>query len=571
MQTGTPMSLSRAKEARTEMLLPLAILRAAALLSALSACGYGSYPDAHPAYGRGGIPSTPTSPSSSPLVRLVLSPASITVAAGGTTQFVVSGTRQDGTTTTPTIAYAATGGTITSAGLYTAGTAVGAFSVIATQEGGSLADTARVTVTLSAAPPTALVLVTQPTGAVSGAPFIQQPVVELRSAQNQPVVRGGVVITASRATGPGTLDGTLSATTNAQGRAVFAGLQITGTGAYTLAFTSPGLSRATSATVIVTLASLRRLAAARGFTMGAMANVTPLATDSQYRKILASQYNLVVPGFAMKFVHIHPGPTQYAFADADSLLAFARANGMAVHGHTLVWHSSLPSWITSGTFSRAQLLAVLRDHITTVVGRYAGKVATWDVVNEVMGDNGTSLRSTIWLNTIGAEYIDSAFVWAHRADPTARLFLNDYGAESATPKADGILRLAQGLRARGIPIDGVGFEAHFTTSPPPASSIRANFARFANAGFDIRVSELDVRIPDGSAVAALTAQGALYRDVLDACLLLARCGSLTSWGFTDHDSWIPAYFPGFGRALPFDSVYQPKPAFDSMAVRLRGP
>ncbi len=183
------------------------------------------------------------------LTQLVLAPASITLAPGGTSQFAVSGTWSDGSTTVPAVTYSATGGTIAAGGLYTAATAPGTFRVIATHQGGSRADTSSVTVTTL--PPSRLELVTQPAGAVSGQAFSQQPVVELRDAQNQAVTGAGVVVTASKATGSGSLSGTLAATTDAQGRATFATLAITGSGLHTLDFTALSLTKATSQAFVV--------------------------------------------------------------------------------------------------------------------------------------------------------------------------------------------------------------------------------------------------------------------------------------------------------------------------------
>ena len=317
---------------------------------------------------------------------------------------------------------------------------------------------------------------------------------------------------------------------------------------------------------VVPPTTLRSLAASRGFTMGAAARVDLL--NGQYQQVLAAQYNGVTTEGAMKFSYIHPSLGQYAFADADKLVSFAQASGMAIHGHCLVWHLLLPTWITGGNFTKPQLLAVLKDHITTVVGRYKGKIESWDVVNEAVGEDG-SLRSSIWLTTIGPAYIDSAFVWAHGADPAAKLYLNDNSAEWLNGKSDSVLKVVKALKARGVPIDGVGFQTHFSMTPPAASSIRSNFDRFAKAGFDIRVSEMDVRIANG--LPGLQAQAVIYRDVLDACLLLPRCKGFTTWGFTDRASWIPYFYIGFGRGLPLDSAYRPKPAFDSLAARLQRP
>ncbi len=318
---------------------------------------------------------------------------------------------------------------------------------------------------------------------------------------------------------------------------------------------------------------LRSLASAHHLLVGVAVDVNALHNDPLYRQKLASEYSSVTPEWVMKFSTIHPGPNQYAFDGADSLVSFAQANGMAVHGHTLVWGEALPSWITAGKFTRDQLLQVLRDHIATVVGRYRGKVATWDVVNEVVGDT-TPLRNTLWLQVIGPAYIDSAFVWARRADPGAKLYLNETHAEGINAKSTATLTLVQGLRARGIPIDGVGFQAHFTLTPPPptAADLAANLARFVNAGFDVRVSEMDVRIADAAQASALDQQAAVYHDMLDACLRESpHCVAFTTWGFTDRHSWIPKFYPGYGRALPFDDSYQSKPAYTALLTRLQQP
>ena len=316
------------------------------------------------------------------------------------------------------------------------------------------------------------------------------------------------------------------------------------------ALVTPAISRTSGPANAPEAPTLRLYAEARHFAMGAAVGMPAFRTDSEYRQNLAAEYNSLVPENAMKIGSIHPEATRYAFADADDLLTFAQSNHMAVHGHTLLWHQHLPAWITDVKFTKAQLLAVLRIHIETVVGRYKGRIATWDVVNEAVVDNG-SLRNSIWLQVIGPEYIDSAFAWAGRADPAARLYLNDYGAEWVNAKSNAILSLVQGLRARGVPVHGVGFQAHLTP-PSAASTVRENFARFASAGFDIRVSEMDVRIPDSAGASGLASQAKVYADLLDACLRVSRCIGFTTWGFTDES-------------------YQRKPAYDALMARLQQP
>ena len=356
------------------------------------------------------------------------------------------------------------------------------------------------------------------------------------------------------------------------------GLYTAGTapGTFAVIAIQQGGTTADTSVVTVTAGSaptLRLLASARHFAMGAAVRDSAFRNDAQYLQTLVTQYNSIVPEDATDFWPIHPGPSEYAFAAADALVSFAQANGMVIHGHSLSWYAWIPTWITGGGYTNDQLRAILKDHITTVVGRYRGRIVSWDVVNEVENVSGTGLRSSFWVDHLGPEYIDSAFVWAHRADPAAKLYLNDYATETINPKSDAVLALAQALKGRGVPIDGVGFQMHILHfwPPPTSAQIQANFARFASAGFDIRITELDVDVADTAGAAALASQGATYRAVLDACLRIPRCIELTTWGFTDRYNWVPQQFPGYGRALPFSSTYQPKPAFDSLVIRLGQP
>ncbi len=491
------------------------------------------------------------------LEHLDLAPPSVTLLPTGTIRFAVSGTWTDGSSTHPDVTYATTGGTITADGLYTAGATPGTFAVIATQQGGSLADTSTVTITLS--PPTLTQLVLTPASVTLAPGGTRQFVVSGTWSDGSSTVPAVTYF----ATG-----GTITA----------GGLYTAGTtpGTFQVIATQQGGPKADTSGVTVTAVSaptLRLLASARNFAIGAAVRDSAFRNETLYRQTLVTQYNSIVPEDATDFWPIHPGPTQYAFANADTLVAFAQANGMAIHGHSLVWYSWNPTWVTNGGYTNDQLRAILKDHITTVVGRYKGRIVSWDVVNEPMEESGNGLHSSFWMDHLGPEYIDSAFVWAHRADPAAKLYLNEWATETIGPKSNAILALAQALKGRGIPIDGVGFQMHLTHfwPPPTSAQIQANFARFANAGFDIRITEMDSDIADTAGAAALVAQGAVYAAVLDACLRTPRCIELTTWGFTDKYHWVPQHFPGWGRALPFDANYQPKPAFDSLIVRLGQP
>jgi endo-1,4-beta-xylanase len=491
------------------------------------------------------------------LERLDLAPPTVTLSPTGTIRFAVSGTWTDGSSTDPDVTYASTGGTITADGLYTAGATPGTFAVIATEQGGSLADTSTVTVTVS--PPTLTQLVLTP-ASVTLAP----------GGTNQWVVSG------TWSDGSSTVP---AVTYSATGGTITAGgLYTAGTtpGTFQVIATQQGGPRADTSSVTVTAVSaptLRLLASARNFAIGAAVRDTPFTREPLYRQTLATQYNSIVAEDATDFWPIHPGPSQYAFGRADSLVAFAQANGMAMHGHSLVWYSWNPTWVTNGGYTSDQLRAILKDHITTVVGRYKGKIVSWDVVNEPIEESGNGLHSSFWMDHLGPEYIDSAFVWAHRADPAAKLYLNEWATETIGPKSNAILALAQALKGRGVPIDGVGFQMHLSHfwPHPTSEQMQTNLIRFSNAGFDIRITELDSDIADTAGTAALIEQAVVYRNVLDACLRTPRCLEVTTWGFTDKYHWVPQQFPGYGRALPFDANYQPKPAFDSLIVRLGRP
>lgn len=317
--------------------------------------------------------------------------------------------------------------------------------------------------------------------------------------------------------------------------------------------------------------TLRSLAQAKGRYVGAAVDPRPLLGEPLYAETLAREFNMVTPENALKFGRTQPSRDRYTFRDADAIVAFARANGMAVRGHTLVWHVVLPRWLTGGAFTREELLAILRAHIATVAGRYRGQIAAWDVVNEALGNDG-SWRDTIWYKTIGPEYVDLAFRWAREADPQARLFYNDYDCEGLGSKSDAVYELVKGLRQRGVPIDGVGLHMHvrIDASPEPAE-VAANLQRLAALGLEVHITEMDVRIDGAVTEGKLARQASIYKDMLRVCLAAENCRAFVLWGFTDRHSWIPSYFRGWGAALPFDEAYRPKPAYRALMEALSTP
>jgi endo-1,4-beta-xylanase len=307
--------------------------------------------------------------------------------------------------------------------------------------------------------------------------------------------------------------------------------------------------------------TLRELADARGYRFGAAVDAAQLTTLGQYRTTVSDEFNTLTPGNALKFGPLRPSRQTFFWDNADAVVEFAEDNGMQIRGHVLLWHQQNPYWLTNGNYNRAQLMQIMREHIQTVVGRYRGRIARWDVVNEGVADDG-SLRKTLWLNGIGPEYIEMAFEWAHESDPDALLYYNDYSAEGSGAKSDGVYDLVADLKDRAIPIHGVGMQMHFSTEySPTGSDVRANMARLANLGLLVDVTEMDVRIPMPADASELAAQGEIYSSFLQICLDAPNCMSFTIWGFTDAYSWVPGTFPGYGAALIFDEDYEPKPAY----------
>ena len=312
---------------------------------------------------------------------------------------------------------------------------------------------------------------------------------------------------------------------------------------------------------------LKELAAPLGIWIGAAVTVAPLAGEPAYGEAVRRECSVVTPENEMKWGPIHPGRDRYDFARADAIVDFARAAGIAVHGHTLVWHNQNPAWLTTGAVAPGELEGLLREHVAAVVGRYAGRVAAWDVVNEALADDGT-LRASLWAQRLGPGYLAAAYRAAHAADPQARLLYNDYGAEGLTRKGDAQYRLLAGLLAQGVPLHGVGFQVHVTAAGVPAEPLARNLERLAALGLELYVTEMDVRLPTPPSDEALAAQAAVYRSVLDVCLAQPACKGFQTWGIADRHSWIPGRYPGFGAALPLDERYAPKPAHRALGEAL---
>jgi endo-1,4-beta-xylanase len=316
--------------------------------------------------------------------------------------------------------------------------------------------------------------------------------------------------------------------------------------------------------------------------------------DPNAAAIATKQFSAITAENVMKWMSIHPEPNDYNFAPADRFVDFGLKNNMFIVGHTLVWHWQTPLWVfvddANQPVTREVLLARMKDHITTVVGHYKGKVKGWDVVNEVLDDNGLP-RKTKWQQIIGDDYIAKAFEYAHEADPNAELYYNDFSLENPA-KRDGCIRLVKDLQAKGVHIDGVGLQAQAWRLPPDYPDLK-DVEDFINAvsalGVKVMVTEMCIDVlpkalympgadlkkraelreelnpyvnglPDDMQKKLADRYAELFSLFLKHSSQISR---VTMWGVYDKTSWLNNW-PVRGRTnypLLFDRNYQPKPAF----------
>lgn len=331
--------------------------------------------------------------------------------------------------------------------------------------------------------------------------------------------------------------------------------------------------------------ALRTLAAQKTphLQIGTAVASNPLLSEPQYAQTLGREFGMVTPENVMKFQFIHPQRNMYAFAEADAVVDFAQKNHIQIHGHTLVWSEAVPRWVTDGRFNSAELKTIMEDHIKTVVGRYKGKIRDWDVINEPLNDDrfnvNLGLRESVWYKAMGEQFMDIALRAAHKADPDAKLYINEYGCEEDNEKADALYKIAKRLLDRGVPLHGIGFQLHEdigkdsdgTYTPVTPAEFKANLKRFTDLGLEVRVSEIDVNIHGDVTNALINQQGDYYKSMLQLAAENNAFTAFSSWGFTDrYSSLAPAdEYNVFGNGMMYDENYNPKPAFNKMRAYLQ--
>ena len=324
-------------------------------------------------------------------------------------------------------------------------------------------------------------------------------------------------------------------------------------------------------------------------------------TDTASVALLTQQFNTISPENVLKWEVVHPQSGVYDFTPSDAYVAFGERHGMFIIGHTLTWHSQTPKWVfedsAGGPLTRDALLARLRDHIHTVVGRYKGRISGWDVVNEALDEDGT-MRLSPWLRIIGPDFVAQAFQFAKEADPAAELYYNDYSMENPQKRAGGI-RLIKSLLDQGVTVNAVGMQDHLKMNWPTVAEEDSTIAAFVALGVKVNITELDVDVlpqatPNRGAdvsmrAAAQTAlnpypaglpdsvQRALTTRYVDMFRVFLKYGAsidrVTFWGVTDGDSWLNGW-PIRGRTsypLLFDRAGRPKAAFDGVMALARRP
>src|SRR6187431_2186608 len=269
--------------------------------------------------------------------------------------------------------------------------------------------------------------------------------------------------------------------------------------------------------------------------------------ESSFTTLTNREFNMITAVNEMKWDATEPNQNSFSYGRGDQIANWARSNGKQVRGHALLWHNQMPGWAKNLSGSALRNAAI--NHVTKVATYYKGKVYAWDVVNEAFADDGRGSRRDSSLQRTGNDWIEAAFRAARNADPNAKLCYNDYNTDGINAKSTGVYNMVKDFKARGVPIDCVGFQSHLGTSLP--GDYQSNLQRFADAGVDVQITELDVA-QGGN-------QANIYATVTKACLAVSRCTGITVWGIRDSDSWRTGENP-----LLFDNSGNKKAAYNSV-------
>lgn len=308
-----------------------------------------------------------------------------------------------------------------------------------------------------------------------------------------------------------------------------------------------------------------------------------LTDNLKFKELITTEFNSITAENDMKMNNMYLGPNDYDWSDGDAIVAYAKENGLRVHGHTLIWHPeyAIPNWLESFSGTDEEFHALIENYIKATVSHFAevkdsegnSIVASWDVVNEAF--DGGNLRSSLFRTRMGDDYVKKCFQWAREADPNVKLFYNDYSIFGNGVKRNAIISMVNDFKANNVPIDGIGMQTHITHNWPSASDLTASIQEVANLGLLVHLSELDIQVNYGNDITTLTTERAnsqsdqfqLVANYYVNYVPKAQQHGITLWGMRDNDSWL--YEGGTEWPLLFDISFDPKPAYDGFKNGLK--
>lgn len=301
------------------------------------------------------------------------------------------------------------------------------------------------------------------------------------------------------------------------------------------------------------------------FPVGMIVQSTKLS--GKYHEIYTAEFDQITAEWEMKMDVMYPSSSGFDFTRSDAIVNYATSNGIAIHGHSLIWHNATPDWVKNYQGTNEEFEAMVKDYIITTVTRYKGKIRSWDVVNEAFEDGSGALRNSVFRQKMGDNFIEKCYKWTKEADPDVLIFYNDYNMTFDTNKLNASLEMADDFLKRGVPIDGIGFQMHISYNGPSRSTIESAARKVTDRGLLLHFSELDIRANPDNDLTSLTidraiAQQAKYKEVVEIYRGIPEESkfALTVWGMRDNESWLLNFWGHIDWPLMYNEDFTVKKA-----------